>query len=107
MKNKSEVRFKEPSNRHGDPPAWKPVDRHRLLKHMTGALAIFLLCGGGALAQNGNSNNNGASPDQLRELIAQQVGGITNLTVPATNAAIPVPPPVPGPGNTPSRYQTT
>jgi hypothetical protein len=43
----------------------------------------------------------------LREFIAQQVGGLDKLTVPATNAAIPVPPPVAGSGNTPYRYQTT
>src|SRR6266481_3319508 len=49
----------------------------------------------------------GNSPVQLRQLIGQQVGGIDKLQVPATNAAIPVPPPVAGSGNTPYRYQTT
>src|SRR5260370_34808364 len=99
MKNKSEVRFKEPGNRQGDPPASKPVDRRRLLKHMAGALAISLLCGRVAAAQ-------GNSPVQLRRFIGQQEGGINNLTVPATNAAIPMPPPVAGAGSTPYRSPT-
>src|SRR5260370_17257540 len=103
MKNKSEVKFKKPGSRQADPPASKPSDRRRLLKHMTCALAISLLCGGGALAQN--DNNNGASPDQLRQFIGQQVGGIQKLTVPPTNDKIPVPR-APD-GTVPYRFQTT
>src|SRR5579863_444834 len=66
-----------------------------------GVLLLLSLCG------VADAQNNGASPTQLRSLIAGQVGGIGNLQVPATNAAIPVPPPVAGSGNTPYRYQTT
>jgi cytochrome c peroxidase len=63
-------------------------------------ISLLLFWGGTALAQ-------GTSPAQLRQFIGQQVGGIDKLQVPATNAAIPVPPPVAGSGNTPYRYQTT
>src|ERR1700722_8193940 len=98
MKNESEVQFAEPGNLQGDTPASKPVDRHRFLKQVAGALAILLLCGRVAAAQ-------GNSPVQLRQFIGQQVGGIDKLQVPATNAAIPVP--SPPAGNVASRYVTT
>jgi cytochrome c peroxidase len=47
------------------------------------------------------------NPDEVRKYISAQVGGINNLTVPPTDATIPVPAPVAGSGNTPYRYQTT
>jgi hypothetical protein len=75
MNNKSEMQFAEPGNPQGDPPASKPVDRHRFLKQVAGALAISLLCGGVASAQ-------GDSPVQLRQFIGEQVGGIQKLIVP-------------------------
>jgi hypothetical protein len=78
----------------------KPANLRTFLGKASAALAVFLLGGGIAAAQ-------GNSPVQLRQFIAQQVGGISNLQVPATNAAIPVPPPVAGSGNTPYRYETT
>ena len=43
----------------------------------------------------------------LRQYIGRQVGGIDLLKVPATDAGIPVPAPMPGSGNTPYRYETT
>jgi cytochrome c peroxidase len=55
--------------------ASKPVDRHRFLKQVGGALAISLLCGGVASAQ-------GDSPIHLRQFIGEQVGGIQKLMVP-------------------------
>jgi len=36
------MQFAEPGNRQGETPS-KPVDRHRFLKLVTGALAIFFL----------------------------------------------------------------
>ncbi len=45
--------------------------------------------------------------DEVRKYISAQAGGIKNLTVPPTDAAIPVPAPVAGSGNTPYRYETT
>ncbi len=45
--------------------------------------------------------------DEVRKYISSQVGGLDKLTVPATDAAIPVPAPVAGSGNTPYRYETT
>ena len=47
------------------------------------------------------------NPDELRKYIAAQVGGLNNLTVPPTDATIPVPAPVAGSGNVPYRYETT
>jgi hypothetical protein len=84
----------------GDTARLKPANLRTFLGKASAALAVFLLGGGIAAAQ-------GNSPVQLRQFIAQQVGGISNLQVPATNAAIPVPPPVAGSGNTPYRYETT
>jgi hypothetical protein len=86
----------------GDTARLKPANPQTFRRRTPAALAVFLLGGGIAAAQS-----KGASPVQLREFIGQQVGGISNLQVPATNAAIPVPPPVPGSGNTPYRYETT
>src|SRR5260370_3576770 len=43
------------------------------------------------------------SPDAVRRYIAASVGGLDKLTVPATDADIPVPAPVAGSGNTPYR----
>jgi cytochrome c peroxidase len=47
------------------------------------------------------------SPDAVRQYIAAQVGGIDKLTVPPTDASIPVPAPIPGSGHTAYRYETT
>jgi Di-haem cytochrome c peroxidase len=109
MKSKPEVQLAEPWNRQGDTLKLKPVGRHRLLKLVAGAVAIFVpLFSGIALAQdNSTRKDSDNSPVQLRQFIGQQVGGIDKLQIPATNAAIPVPPPVAGSGNTPYRYQTT
>ena len=41
----------------------------------------------------------------LRQYIGRQVGGIDLLKVPATDAGIPVPAPMPGSGNTPYRLR--
>src|SRR3984957_13973464 len=93
-----------PGYRQGNPPTSKPVDRHLLQTQVAraGALGLLLISLCGTAAAQGNS------PVQLRQFIGQQVGGVANLQVPATNAAIPVPPPNPGlPANTASRYETT
>ena len=84
----------------GDTARLKPANLRTFLGKASAALAVFLLGGGIAAAQ-------GNSPVQLRQFIGKQVGGIANLQVPATNAAIPVPPPVAGSGNTAYRYETT
>src|SRR5271156_1158347 len=47
------------------------------------------------------------SPEELRQYISTQVGGLDKLTVPPTDAAIPVPAPIAGSGHTPYRYETT
>lgn len=66
-----------------------------------------VLYGGVAVAQDENAGAAGADAGRIRAYIAQAVGGIKNLTVPATDAAIPVPPPPPGSGHAAYRYETT
>jgi Di-haem cytochrome c peroxidase len=92
-----------PGYRQGDPPTSTPVDRHLLQTQVarSGALGLLLISLSGIAAAQGTS------PEQLRQFIGKQEGGISNLQVPATNAAIPVPAPVAGSGNTPYRYETT
>lgn len=97
----------EDMNRHSNAPACRTetiaVNRHprRQLQAACAALTV-LICG--TPAALADDRDNGASATQLRRLIDQQVGGIEKLKVPATNAAIPVPP---GPATQPDRYETT
>src|SRR5467141_3183524 len=80
MKSKPEAQLAEPGNRQGDTLKLKPVGRHRFLKLVAGAVAIFvLLFSGIAPAQDDSSEN---SPTQLRRFIDEQVGGIQKLMVP-------------------------
>ncbi|HVY37323.1 MAG TPA: cytochrome c peroxidase [Polyangia bacterium] len=75
-----------------------------------GALALSLLSGCAAdgedaqpvVPSSAQELRRGAG--SLRALIARQVGGLQNLTVPATDAAIPLPPEDP---TRPHRYETT
>ena len=60
-------------------------------------ISLWLYWGGVASAQS--------DPAALRDFISRQVGGLKNLTVPATNTAIPVPTQADGTVN--PRYQTT
>jgi hypothetical protein len=60
-----------------------------------------------ALGVTGPIHAQNNSPDGVRQYISAQAGGIAKLTVPATDADIPVPAPVAGSGNTPYRYETT
>ncbi len=76
------------------------IASYRHVSFRTGlAASVFVLCTGVAVAQQ-NTN-----PSQVRDYIANRVGGLKNLTVPATDAEIPVPPPPAG--HTAYRYQTT
>jgi Di-haem cytochrome c peroxidase len=77
--------FRDAIRRHGLPAA---------------AACSLLLLGGAVIADSNDDNGRG----ELRQFIAQQVGGIDKLMVPATNADIPVPP---GPAAQPDRYDTT
>lgn len=81
------------NQRHGTPASG--ATRRRM--HMT--LAASLLVVGGVVAADSRGGGDG-----LRRFIGEQVGGIEKLKVPATNAAIPVPP---GPASQPDRYETT
>src|SRR6266849_4013147 len=69
----------EPGNRQGETPS-KPVDRLRVLKLATCALAIFFLLYSGVVPAQDDSSEN--SPTQLRRFIDEQVGGIQKLVVP-------------------------
>ena len=73
------MHFAEPGNRQGETPS-KPVDRHRFLKLVTGALPIFFLLYSGVVPAQDDSSEN--SPTQLRRFIDEQVGGIQKLMVP-------------------------
>ena len=64
--------------------------------------SIFVFYSGAAAAQN---NPGDIAPSQLRWYIAKAVGGISKLTVPDNDEAIPVPPPPAG--QTAYRYRTT
>jgi hypothetical protein len=104
MKCKPNMQFAEVANRQGSTPTSKA--QPLFLKKATrvgsiGLLLLSLTCG------VADAQHNGASPTQLRSFIAGQVGGLSNLQVPATNAAIPVPAPPAGSGNLPYRYETT
>src|SRR5215467_13628761 len=94
MKHKPNRQFAETANRLGRAPTSKA--QHLFIKQVTragslGLLLVFLACG--------IAGAQGNSPTQLREFIAEQVGGLNKLKVPATDADIPVPPG--------SRFQTT
>jgi Di-haem cytochrome c peroxidase len=84
MKNEPKEQFRERTNQQRDTPMSTAVDRHLFLKHAAVVLAVSLLCGGVAAAQ-------GNSATQLRQFIAQQVGGIERLMVPANDADLPQP----------------
>ena len=99
MKNKSEVQFAQHGSPHGGPPSSKPVDHHRFLTQVAGALAICILSSGVASAQ-------GDSPIQLRQFIGEQVGGIQKLMVP-DDAHLPPPRLPDGTITNDPRFQTT
>jgi len=100
MMNEPKWQRSKPADRCGGTPTSKPVDLHRLLKMVVGALTVSLLCGVAA-ADEGEGN----SPTEVRQFIDQQVGGIQKLVVPATDAAIPLPRNPDGTVN--PRYKTT
>ena len=83
MKNERKGHLRVPVNRPGDTPTSESADRH--LFQMPGALGLLLMSLCGVAAAQGNG------PTQLRDFISQQVGGLKNLTVPATDAEIPLP----------------
>src|SRR5262245_23107541 len=107
MKNETKEQFANSMNRRGVTPTSRPGDRRRLLEQATRALAIALVCGGGAAACNvpmadvddaideqeaeSSFAGPGNSPTQLRRFIDRQVGGIEKLMVPANDADLPQP----------------
>lgn len=101
MKNESKRHVRVPVHRQRNTPATQPANRHlfQMLVARAGALVLLLisLCGVAAAQDN--------SPTSLRQFIAEQVGGLNKLKVPATNAEIPVPRQADGTVN--PRYQTT
>ena len=74
----------------------------RRVAKLPNALALLLL--GGCANSTEVPVNNGQDPQSIRTFIGNQVGGLTNLMVPADDEAIPVPPDDP---LRPGRYKTT
>jgi cytochrome c peroxidase len=81
MQNKAKEQFAEPTNRRGDTPTSRQQSSRS--GPLLAALAVSLLCGGVAAAEDGNS------PTRLRQFIDEQVGGIEKLMVPADDADLP------------------
>lgn len=80
-----------PTRRLGESSSPKPVNWQQLLKRTVSALAALFVCGG-VIWQSGNpAAAQGDSPTQLRQFIAQQVGGLDKLMMPAKNADLPQP----------------
>ena len=69
------------------------------------ALAVTLLCGRLAVANDDDDERGHMKPAQLRQFIDRQAGGIGKLMVPADNASIPLPRQADGTVN--PRYKTT
>ena len=91
MKYRPNRQFAEAANRQGSTPASKA--QHLFMKQVTRAGSVGLLLSlscGVAAAQDDNAQ--GTAPNQVRQFIGQQVGGIDKLKVPATDADVPVPP---------------
>ncbi len=109
MKHEPRRHLTEPGHRQGDIPTPKRQLFRRDHVLATVAVTLSLLCGVVAAGDDDHdSNNNGNSPAQLRQLIDRQVGGIDKLKVPARDADIPVPAPRPGtPPEYKDRYKTT
>lgn len=87
--------------------------KRRTNRHLlwTGALTTSVLCCGAAACGSGEGGNGGSggggdetSAQAVRTFIDEQVGGLANLKVPATDDAIPVPADDPA---RPGRYKTT
>ena len=72
----------------------------RRVARLPNALALLLL--GGCANSTEVPVNNGQDPQSIRTFIGNQVGGLTNLVVPADDASMPVPPDDP---KRPGRYK--
>jgi cytochrome c peroxidase len=83
MKIEPKEQFADLTNRQRKGPSPEPSERTRFSGRVAAALAVALLWGGSAAAQN--------SPNELRRFIDRQVGGIEKLMVPAENADLPQP----------------
>jgi hypothetical protein len=81
------------------------VNRFTCLRLASSLISVGLLAAcGDETAMPMATMPDSPSPPVVREFIGQQVGGIAKLQVPATDAAIPVPPDDP---MRPGRYKTT
>lgn len=105
MKDEPREHFSQPAYQHGDAPRLKRANRHTFLGKGAAALAVFLLCGGAAAAQD-EMGEQDDSARQLRHYIGQQVGGIDKLMVP-DDAHLPQPRLPEGTLTSDPRFQTT
>jgi hypothetical protein len=97
IKNERRGYFRMPVNRPGKTPTSVLAGQHHF--QMPGALRLVLISLWGVGAAQGDD------AIQLRQFIDRQIGGLTKLIVPRTNAEIPVPQQADGTVN--PRYQTT
>src|SRR6516162_8746152 len=86
--------------RPGDAPPSRPTRRNAMLAVAGTITAVLLLFGVAAVADDDNDGTT-----SLREFIAQQVGGLANLKVPARNEDLPLP--RAADGTVPYRYELT
>ena len=87
MRSESERQCQMSVYRPGNAPPSRPNRRNVLLGTVACAMAAVLLLFG--VAAVADDDNEGAA--WLREFIAHQVGGLTNLKVPARNEDLPLP----------------
>src|SRR4051794_4290839 len=97
MKNVPKGHFRVPVNQQLHTPTSELAGRHVFQMPGTLGLLLISLCGVAA-AQVDDAR-------QLRQFIDRQVGGLSKLVVPRTNAEIPLPRQADGTVN--PRYQTT
>ena len=97
MKNVPKGHFRVPVNQQLHTPTSELADRH--VFQMPGTLGLLLISLCGVAAAQGDDAS------QLRQFIDRQVGGLSKLMVPRTNAEIPLPRQADGTVN--PRYQTT
>src|SRR5215831_7153885 len=107
MRNRLKRTLGLPLDREGRIFRLRPAIVRKFLFTMFGVIGVFLFWGVRANPQEVRDGDpdDGVDAVSLRSFIAQQVGGLDKLKVPATNAEIPLPRQPDGAVN--PRFQTT